>query len=146
MPTSPQFVNSVAALGVASPIRSIGVAVGSDAGQLGVVATLRLPHRAPSGSTVIPFGDFLGGVRVAAGDVTGDGIDDLVAVPGPGGLPIVVVYDGNTGALASGFFGLPPQFLTGLYVDHGRRQRRRPGGHRRRHRDRHLGRGRLRRR
>src|SRR5262245_38688108 len=37
---------------------------------------------------------FTGGVRVAVGDLTGDGIDDLVTAPGPGGSPLLKAYDG----------------------------------------------------
>jgi len=37
---------------------------------------------------------FTGGVRVATGDVTGDGFDDLVTAPGQTGGPLVKVYDG----------------------------------------------------
>ncbi|HTK77688.1 MAG TPA: VCBS repeat-containing protein [Gemmataceae bacterium] len=37
---------------------------------------------------------FRGGVWVAAGDVTGDGVDDVVTAPGPGGGPHVKVFDG----------------------------------------------------
>src|SRR5262245_49214825 len=29
--------------------------------------------------------NFTGGVRVATGDITGDGVEDLVTAPGPGG-------------------------------------------------------------
>jgi hypothetical protein len=37
---------------------------------------------------------FLGGVTVAAGDVNGDGIPDVIVGAGPGGLARVVVYSG----------------------------------------------------
>src|SRR5262249_10246022 len=45
-----------------------------------------------------PFGDFTGGVRVATADLTRDGIPDVITVPGPGGGPVVRVFDGNSGA------------------------------------------------
>jgi hypothetical protein len=34
---------------------------------------------------------------VAVGDLTGDGTDDVAVVPGAGGGPVVLVFDGNTG-------------------------------------------------
>ena len=70
---------------------------------------------------------FGGGVRVAVADVTGDGVDDLVLVPGAGGGPRVRVYDGaavlaaNTplsrdAASYADFFTVEPSFRGGLYV------------------------------
>lgn len=39
---------------------------------------------------------FRGGVRVATGDVTGDGVPDVIVVPGKGAAPQVQVFDGVT--------------------------------------------------
>jgi uncharacterized delta-60 repeat protein len=39
---------------------------------------------------------FTGGVRVALGDVNGDSVPDLFCAPGPGGSPIVNIFDGLT--------------------------------------------------
>src|SRR5207249_8700928 len=44
---------------------------------------------------------FTGGVFVAAGDVNGDGIDDLAIAPDEGGGPRVRVIDGKTFAVRS---------------------------------------------
>jgi hypothetical protein len=62
-----------------------------------------------------PFGpEFGGGIRVAAGDVNGDGVDDVVAAAGPGGGPHVVVYDGATGHELTSLFVFEPGFTGGV--------------------------------
>ena len=43
--------------------------------------------------------EFLGGVFVAAADVTGDGRADVVVTPDVGGGPVAVVYDGSPAVL-----------------------------------------------
>src|SRR5262249_53260774 len=53
------------------------------------------------------FPGFGGGVKVAVGDVNGDGTPDLIAAAGPGGNSQINVYDGNTGALITSFFPFP---------------------------------------
>jgi Domain of unknown function (DUF4394)/FG-GAP-like repeat len=63
-----------------------------------------------------PFGGFRGGVHVAAGDVTGDGVPDIIAAPGRGGLPVAVVLDGNTGTVVRGLLAFPPGFADGVNV------------------------------
>ena len=59
---------------------------------------------------------FRGGVRVASGDVNGDGVDDLVTVAGVGGGPRVRALDGVTGATLYDYFAYEPTFRLGLYV------------------------------
>jgi len=60
---------------------------------------------------------FTGGVRVAAGDVTGDGHDDIVVGPGPGRSPDVRVFDGVTAdPLSAAVQPYPAAFMAGVYV------------------------------
>jgi uncharacterized delta-60 repeat protein len=57
----------------------------------------------PTGSLLFQLAafraSFTGGVRVAAADVNGDGVPDLFCAPGPGGPPVVKIFDGRTLAL-----------------------------------------------
>lgn len=59
---------------------------------------------------------FTGGVRVAMGDVNGDGVPDVITAPGPGGGPDIHVYDGKTGKLMNQFFAFAPNFTGGCFV------------------------------
>jgi hypothetical protein len=66
---------------------------------------------------------FRGGVRVAVGDVTGDGIPDIVTAPGAGRAPEVRVFQGKmsptgqySAALLTKFNGTAATFLGGLNV------------------------------
>lgn len=59
---------------------------------------------------------FTGGVRVATGDFNGDGVDDIVTVPGAGGAPNLRIFDGSNGNLLQSFFALDPTFTGGLNV------------------------------
>jgi hypothetical protein len=59
---------------------------------------------------------FLGGVRVAVGDVTGNGVPDIITAPGPGGGPDIRVFDGKTGALIREFLAYAVNFTGGVYV------------------------------
>ena len=63
-----------------------------------------------------PFDGFKGGTRVAVGDVTGDGVQDIVAAAGPGAAPRVVVYDGNSGEMVQSFYAFGETFSGGVFV------------------------------
>ncbi|MBN9524243.1 FG-GAP repeat protein, partial [bacterium] len=66
---------------------------------------------------------FRGGVRVAAGDVNGDGVVDLLVAAGFGGGPRVAVFDGTTvragvtpQRLTNDFFVFEPTLRDGVFV------------------------------
>ncbi len=59
---------------------------------------------------------FRGGVHAALGDVTGDGVRDLVIAPGKGGGPRVRILDGATGGTLADFFVYEPTYTGGVYV------------------------------
>jgi hypothetical protein len=69
-----------------------------------------------SGKTLFPIRNFYaysaaftGGVYVAAGDVNGDGVPDIVTGPGVGGGPHLRVFNGATnGAILNEGFAFPP--------------------------------------
>ncbi|HEY8505387.1 MAG TPA: FG-GAP-like repeat-containing protein [Gemmataceae bacterium] len=59
---------------------------------------------------------FLGGVRVAAGDVNGDGTPDVIAAAGPGALPEVRAFDGRDGSELFRLLAFEETFAGGVYV------------------------------
>jgi hypothetical protein len=110
------------------------LAYGADAGggpQVRVFSTA-------TGSSLASFlaydAGFRGGVRVAVGDVNGDGQDDVVVGPGPGGGPQVRVFDGaalqapvpSIVELAS-FLAFDAAFAGGVYVAVGELDNASPG-------------------
>jgi hypothetical protein len=69
---------------------------------------------------------FNGGVRLATGDINGDGTPDLIAAPGPGGGPDVRVFDGAHLSQANyhtdiirEFMAYSPYFNGGVYLASG---------------------------
>jgi hypothetical protein len=66
---------------------------------------------------------FSGGVHVAAGDLNGTGVDQIITGAGPGGGPNVRVFDG-VGNMESGtvgnFLAFDPNFVGGVFVAAGR--------------------------
>jgi Bacterial Ig domain/Bacterial cadherin-like domain len=64
----------------------------------------------------IAYDGFAGGVRVASGDVTGDGVADIVTGTGPGAIGgHIKVFDGLTGEMVRSFFAFDG-FAGGVFV------------------------------
>jgi hypothetical protein len=60
---------------------------------------------------------FQGGVRVAAGDVNGDGIPDIIVGSGPGSAGgHVKVFAGSDQTILQDFFAFEPTFAGGVFV------------------------------
>ena len=61
---------------------------------------------------------FTGGVRIAMGDINGDGFSDLVTATGIGGGPHIKVWDLRTGTpmQVASFFAFESNFTGGLYI------------------------------
>ncbi len=100
-------------------LRSAILAVAPDAGLAAPVVVFALPAGTEK-FRLAPYGAaFKGGVRVAVGDVNGDGTPDVVTGPGRGG-PVVRVFDGTTGAPLTGALGTfnayDPGFIGGVFV------------------------------
>jgi hypothetical protein len=94
----------------------IDIATGTDAG-----AT---PHvKVFNGNTLAEIHSFLpyptqssGGVRVAVGDIDGDGRSEIHTVPGSGAAPHVKVFDGQTLSERASFFAYSPSFTNGVFI------------------------------
>jgi hypothetical protein len=93
-------------------------------GGVGPGATGRLVRVQADGAlatdlSVVPYPGFGGEVRVARGDVTGDGRTDLITAAGPGGGPHVKVFDGGSGLEVRSFMAYSPDFLGGVFLSAG---------------------------
>jgi hypothetical protein len=95
-------------------------AVGADAGATPYVAVYDAVTHQPKFQFYAYATAFRGGVRVAVGDVNGDGISDVIVAAGPGGSPHVRVLDGLTGVQLPGAIGsfdaYAHAFTGGVYV------------------------------
>jgi uncharacterized repeat protein (TIGR01451 family) len=91
-------------------------AAGSDAGSLPIVKVYNSLSGALEKSIMAYDSRFRGGVRVAVADFNGDGTQDFVTAPGPGGGPHIRVFDGKTGLVIREFFAYDASFTGGVYV------------------------------
>ncbi|MFN4259017.1 MAG: choice-of-anchor Q domain-containing protein [Gemmataceae bacterium] len=117
----------IGAFEVQEPSISTIIATGADAG-----TTPHVKVFDAEGNVIASFfayhPSFLGGVRVAVGDVNGDGVPDIITGAGPGGGPHVKVIDGTKldevlpngmiapSAVLASFFAYSPTFTGGVYV------------------------------
>ena len=60
--------------------------------------------------------NFTGGVRVACGDLNGDGYADVIAAAGLGGGPQVTIFDGKSMKVLGAFYDQAANFMGGLYA------------------------------
>jgi len=102
------------------PVDRGSLAIASGAGSL-PMATLFNNGTGIAAYTVMAYApEFRGGVRVAAADVDGDGVDDLITAAGPGGGPHVQVFNGRLpqqlNAPIGSFFAYAARFTGGVNV------------------------------
>ncbi len=92
------------------------VLVGPGPGLAPVVKVFDRLTAAPLGTLAVFDSSFTGGVRVATGDVTGDGIADIVVGAGPGSVSRVQVLDGTTFKVIQDFNAFENTFTGGVFV------------------------------
>jgi hypothetical protein len=92
------------------------ILVGADAGQPPIIRLVNIATGATVFQTMAFSPAFTGGVRVARGDVNGDGTPDLIVAAGPGGGPQVKVFDGVTHRVIANYYAFSPVFTGGVYV------------------------------
>ncbi len=113
------YVNIESVSGIA------GVSAGSLASEYAVASDIGVPSQvtvfnAATGTARLSINPYLpsftGGVHVTLGDLSGNGIPDIIVAPGAGGGPNVKVYNGITGQLMMSFFAFEPSFTGGVSI------------------------------
>ncbi len=101
------------------------IIVAPDAGKLPRVKIYSLVNGAlvlEKSFDAIPATNYTGGLRVATGDINGDGTPDLVVTSGAGRRPLIAVWNGATllsatpTELVPDFLGFPATATGGVYV------------------------------
>jgi hypothetical protein len=114
---APLFYTPVAAnVRTLSATRKVTIMVGADTGALPHVRTFDGQANQPTRDWLAYNLAFRGGVRVAAGDVSGDGVPDLITGAGAGAGPEVKVFDGVSRTVISDSLVFAPTFRGGVYV------------------------------
>ena len=92
------------------------ILAGPGAGSAPVVQAFDRQTGTSLGSLPVFDAGFSGGVRVATGDVTGDGVPDIIVGAGPGNVSRVVVLDGATFQVVRDFTAFESTFQGGVFV------------------------------
>lgn len=96
------------------------IITGSDTGGGPRVRVFDIAAQGPNGVSFLDFFAFdptmNKGIRVAGGDVNGDGFDDIIVSAGPGGPADIRIFDGPTGTFSKSFFPFEPTSTRGTYV------------------------------
>lgn len=109
-----QNANQTFRLSIQQRVAEAVTVVGSDEG---VVARVAIYPNGGGRITRTPYGTkFKGGVRVASGDVNGDGFTDVIVAPGSGATPAVKIYSGRDYSLLRSFYAFDPSYRGGLFV------------------------------
>lgn len=116
LPTLDIATAAVTVTSVVPPSAAQFIATGAGAGALPEVKVFDAKTGALKMDVLAYAAAFQGGVRVAVGDVNGDGVDDIITAPGFGGSPDIRVFDGRTGALMTEFMAFDPRFNGGAFV------------------------------
>jgi len=109
------FGLSTLALFIFASVAAADIVTGLDAG--GASQVKNFANNGFETASFFAYPGFMGGVRVGAGDINGDGAADIITGTGPGAAGgNVKVFDGVTGALIRNFLAFDPSFTGGVFV------------------------------